>query len=341
MKTIYVEDLGKNQVIESQTFAIFESKRAEDKNGRPYYSLLVGDKTGRLSAKIWSDSLQNVDKPTLKPGKLAAISAKVDEYKGALQLNIMEMREVDETEVEDFIESSVYDPEEMMKELLKEIESIENKNIKKVLKNIFKDKEFASKFKFWPAANSIHHGFRSGLLQHVLEMLEIAKSMRKYYPDLNFDVLTAGIIMHDSGKTEEMSGGLSSNYTKIGSLIGHITIAAIRFYEAGKDILDEDDLYHIIHLILSHHGLNEYGSPVVPSTPEAMALYHIDGVSSKTRGALKVISDMSKDEEFSRPSFYHEGARFWSGHNLNLDQDQNNNDVKDSEESNPDQIALV
>lgn len=336
MKTLYVKDLVKNQVFENEAFAIFQLHKATDKNGKPYYSLTLGDKTGSIPAKIWSDVLATINKKIIQPESVIGVSGKVSDYKGSLQLEVLDVFEVDETQLDEFIESSQYDPEDMMGTLKKHVKSIQNKDIKKVLDAMFADSELVRKFKFWPAGNSIHHGFRSGLLQHVLEMFDIANSLKHYYQDLNFDVLYAGIILHDIGKLEELSGGISSNYTRVGGLQGHITIGVQMFLDHGGSELDENIKNHIIHLILSHHGKYEFGSPVVPSTPEAVALHYIDSLSSKTRGALNIVDQIPEGTEFSPPSFYLEGARFWKHHNEGVEESQDS-----SSDNKQDQLSLT
>jgi 3'-5' exoribonuclease len=352
MKTIYIKDLEKNQIITGETFAIYEVAKLEDKNGNPYSNLIIGDKTGRLEAKIWSDTLRGLGKDLIKSGNLISISGKVDEYRGKVQLTIMSADRVDETELDDFMERSMFDSNEMMKTLESEINLVNDPAIKKVLLNILNDKEVRRMFMYWPAAKSIHHDFRSGLLQHVLEMLEISKSLRKFYPELDYDVLIAGIILHDIGKVKELTGGLGTNYTKMGSLLGHIYIGTEIFDELGGKTLPENTALHIKHLILSHHGEIQFGSPVVPATPEAVALTYIDKLSSKTRTAVKAVNELGEEEEFSKYNPWLENARFWnkkvsdkmsSGSSRNLEDTQIDPEsvVLEEEDHDNGQIPLV
>src|SRR5690348_1729649 len=126
MKTVYVTDITSGTVIQGETFAIVEVKAATDKNDRPYYDITLGDRTGQVRAKIWSDSLPNVDKESLKVGKVAAVWARSEEFRGKPQLNIMELRKVDETQLEEYLESSTFPVEQMWQELLSTIASIKN-----------------------------------------------------------------------------------------------------------------------------------------------------------------------------------------------------------------------
>ncbi len=330
MKSIYVKDLFKGQFVEFEPFAVFEVQRGEDKNKNPYLNLLIGDKTGKVPAKVWAETIAKIQKGVLKTDAVVRFSGRVDEFKGNLQLTVMEVKPVDEHKLDDFIAASKYDPQKLITEVEDAIAQIKNQTLQKVLWDFFGDKEFKRKFMFWPAGNTVHHDFQSGLLQHVVEMLKISESLRYFYPDLNYDVLIAGVILHDSGKTEELSGGLSSQYTKIGGLLGHISIGSQMFTErAKKHNLDEDTMLHVNHLILSHHGMLEFGSPILPSTPEAIALYHIDGVSSKTRAALKAVDEISSDNDFGKPNYWLEGARFWKNHNKEVQDNYENDDSQD------------
>jgi len=337
MKNTYIRDLTKNQVIDSETFAVFECEKMEDKNGKPYYKLVIGDKTGRIAAKIWNDRLANIDTKSLDSGKIVKISGKVEDYKGTLQLNIFDAQSVDESALDDFLETSEYSADDMMAELMSEVNTITDNGIKRVLTNILTDPEVLSKFKYSVAASSIHHDFRSGLLQHVLEMITISKSMRRFYPNVNYDILTAGIILHDIGKTEELgTNGVGTVYTKRGGLIGHIVLGVMMFERFGGHDLPEDTFLHICHLILSHHGSIDMGSPVLPCTTEALMLTHIDNLSAKTRTALSQINLMPDGSEFSKPYMFLNNTRFWSGAKLKkADENQPVADTSDSKSSVP------
>ncbi|BCX14074.1 MAG: hypothetical protein KatS3mg085_606 [Candidatus Dojkabacteria bacterium] len=331
MKTVYVRDIKKNMFIDSEAFVVLDYSESKDKNGNTYYNITFGDKTGKIPAKLWSQQFETANPKLLKTGKILSVTAKVDDFRGSLQLNVQELKLLDETSLDEFIESSEYDPDEMIKKLFSYVKSIQNESLRKVITNILSDEEIGRKFKYWPAGNSIHHAFRSGLLQHVLEMLEIAESLKNFYTRLNFDVLTAGIILHDIGKIEELSGGLVSNYTLKGGLLGHIVLG-VKIFDRFADELDENTKNHIEHLILSHHGRLEYGSPILPATPEAIALHYIDNLSSKLRSAFNAVDEISDEEELGRPNYFLEGARFWKGHNSNSDE---------SNDSDDDQISLV
>lgn len=339
MKSLYTKDLKKNLIFEKETFAIFEVKRAEDKNGKPYYDLLIGDKTGRVKAKIWSDNIKEVDTKSLKQGRIAQVSGKVDEFKNNLQINVTKLAGVDETMLEDFLESSEFNADDMMVEIQLEIEQIEHAGIRKVLQNMFADEDFSRKFKYWAAAKSIHHEFRSGMIQHILEMISISKGLKRFYPMVNFDILTAGIILHDIGKLEELdASGLGTSYTKKGTLLGHMFLGIQIFEKYGGKDLPEDIYLHLVHLILSHHGTLEFGSPVVPSTIEAVILHYIDNLSAKPRTAVKAVQEIAVTEEFGNYNPWLFNARLWK---FKMPEESDSSVVDEDSNNTGDQIPLV
>ncbi|MEP7104060.1 MAG: HD domain-containing protein [Candidatus Dojkabacteria bacterium] len=316
MKSLFVKDLQKNLLIDNESFIINAVETAEDKNGKLYANITIGDKTGKISGKIWSDKLPMIDKRTLKPGALVSISGKIDEFKGTLQVNIYDVVQVDETKMDDFLESSLYDADEMYKEIITYAESIERKDLKAIILKILKDKDIERRFKYWPAAEIVHHAFRSGLLQHVLEMLNIMDSMKRFYPDVDYDILKAGIILHDIGKIDEFNfSGVNTEYSKLGTLVGHIVRGSQIFTEFGGDKLEENVYLHVMHLILSHHGILEYGSPVVPATVEGLMLTNIDNLSAKSRTADTARASIKGDQEFTNRIFWLENAKIWKGSN--------------------------
>jgi len=316
MKELFIKDLQKNLIITGEIFVICDVEILDDKYGKQYANLTLGDKTGKIAAKMWSDKLDATDRRILKAGNLINVSGKIDEFKASLQVNISYVEKVESEDMSDYLLSSLYDANEMYNEVIGYAEKIERKDLKKVILKILKDKDIEQKFKYWPAAETVHHAFRSGLIQHVLEMLSIMDSMKRFYPTADFDILTAGIILHDIGKTDElMFSGITTDYTKLGQLVGHIVRGSQIFTEFGGKELDEDVYLHVMHLILSHHGKQEYGSPIVPATLEGLILTNIDNLSAKARTADAATATISDDQDFTGRNFFLEGAKIWKGTN--------------------------
>lgn len=334
MKSLYIKDLTAMFGLNREPFAIGEAVRAEDKFGKPYLKLVLVDKTGRIEAKIWNDKLMKINPKICEAGCIVLVTGKVEDYKGKLQINIIDLAECTDMKLDEFVETSEFDTDEMYRDLMHYVDGISHNGLKGVLLEMFKDEEFVKNYKTRPAAKSVHHDFRSGLIQHVLEMLDIAYSMKRFYPMANYDILTAGIILHDIGKFEEMDiNGLMTEYSKKGMLVGHISLGAMKFsrYAIGK--LSEDLYYHVLHMILSHHGELQYGSPVVPATIEAVMLSYIDRLSDKARCAVKAVREIGEDREFGNYNMFMENARFWKGGNyddlISLQSPDPSDDVKE------------
>jgi 3'-5' exoribonuclease len=270
MKTIYVKDLVKGQIIDGETFAVHEVKQAQDKNGKTYYDLLLGDKTGNIKAKIWSDQIEFVDKEALKVGHIALIGARVDDFRGIPQLTIHKLEGVDESKLEEFLESSRFNPDEMWAEMMAHIESVQDQSVKQLLLNIVGEPELAHCLKYYPAGIYIHHGFRSGLIQHILEIISVCKSLQRFYPNVNFDLVIAGAILHDIGKVNEFKiEGVSTKFTLEGVFVGHLVMSYEIMLKHVPADMDARTLLKLKNILLGHNGAKEKGSPVLPVTVEA------------------------------------------------------------------------
>ena len=290
MKTYYISDLQKGMSISGETFAVKEVQLTETKNKKPYYRVTLIDKTGSVNGNIWGDNFDGVEKSALKAGKVLMVDAIVEEFKGALMLNILRVTSVSEVTLDEYIEGSDFDLDELFAILQNYVEKIEDKDIKKFLNSIFKEKDFVLKYKTVPAAEYVHHSFRGGLLEHVVEMLDMLQPLRKYYPETNFDLVTAGIILHDIGKLVELrTEETVVQRTKEGYLLGHIALGLEFINKMAKGHLEGEKLILLKHIMLSHHGELEYGSPVLPSTIEASIVSQLDSASSQIRIFQKVM----------------------------------------------------
>jgi 3'-5' exoribonuclease len=208
----------------------------------------------------------------------------------------------DNVEKKDFLPKSERDPDVMEAELLSRIEEISNTHLKELLKNIFSEDRL-KKFKTAPAGKSWHHGYISGLIEHTLEMVKICDLICEFHTKINRDLLIAGAMLHDFGKTEELTYDSAFNYSDKGKLVGHIVMCASMIEEETKKLTDfpEELKNLLLHLVLSHQGKLEYASPVVPKTVEAIALYQADELSAKVNaysGVLK--SDMANESSWTK-----------------------------------------
>lgn len=301
MKTYYISDLQKGMSLLGETFAIRGVQLTETKAKKPYYRVSLIDKTGSISGNIWGDNFPNIEKSALKTGKVVVIDATVEEYKGSLMLNITRTNTVSEATLDEYIEGSDFDLDELFTQLTGYIEKIEDKKLKEYLEHIFSDKDFANKFKTMPAAEYVHHSFRGGLLEHVVEMLDLMQPLRTYYPEADFDLVTAGVILHDIGKLVELNvvDTVVQRSAK-GYLLGHIALGLEFLCKDIDNYLTDEKSMLLKHIILSHHGSLEFGSPVVPSTIEASIVSQLDSTSSQVRIVQKVLrKNKNREDNFS------------------------------------------
>lgn len=301
MKALFIKDISKGEVLSDFLGGISKIEELKDKNGKLYYDLEVIDSTGILKGKIWSDKLDRIESSALQSGKVIRLSGVVSEFRGELQLVIHEAFEVEESDytIDDYIQSVPRDIEELWKIVNAKVEKLLNKEIYDLLKTCLTKYEL--KLKSSPAAERLHHAYRGGLLEHIVEMFGLMETTKEFYPQADYEIITAGIILHDIGKTRELSvDGFSTVRTDEGKLIGHLILSLEIFLELIPKDFDPKLKMKIEHLILSHHGILEYGSPVVPKTIEAIILHKIDDLSSNVRQFKRVIDENEGSTSFSK-----------------------------------------
>ncbi|RMD50234.1 MAG: HD domain-containing protein [Ignavibacteria bacterium] len=276
-----------------------ESKKT--KTGSEYLDIELSDNSASVNAKFWNNFEDF--KSYAEAGTVVKVSGVVEEFNGNKQIKILSARaatEDDNVSIDDFVPKSKRDPDEMIAELKSRIEKIENDYLKRLLKLILVGKRF-EKYTRVPAGKAWHHSYIHGLLEHTLEIIKICDLMCNIHPEVNRDLLISGAILHDFGKTEELSAGLTFDYTTKGKLLGHIVIAAMEIEKEAKKIewFPEDLKDQLIHLVLSHQGKLEFASPVVPRTLEAIILYHADELSAKTNAYKNAIEKDASDGEWT------------------------------------------
>ncbi len=276
------------------------------KQKKEYLSLELADKSLSVQSNLWDDVKNFLDiKNNIKTGSVVKVKGQLDEYQGAPQIKITEIRlakEEDNVTPLDFIPRSVRDLEEMKTEFRNRIKKIQNPHLSRLLKNIFTDERF-EKYTAAPAGKLWHHSYISGLIEHTLEIIKICDLMCDIHSEINRDLLISGAMLHDFGKIEELSFDSAFEYTDKGKLLGHIVIAAIMVDDEIKKIKDfpEDLKMNLIHLILSHQGKLEHASPVVPKTLEAITLYHADELSAKVNAyKLTLQSEIKQNSKWTR-----------------------------------------
>lgn len=278
----FIADLREGDHI-SGIYLCKNKQNLKTKAGKSYYSMLLQDKTGTLDAKVWDlnngiEHFESMD--------FIKVDGLITSFQGALQVNVRRVRRTQEQEydIRDYLPTSRFDIEEMMKELAEIIQTIKNPYLKTLLDSFFvKDKEFIKSFKAHSAAKSVHHGFVGGLLEHTLSVTKLCDFYCKRYPILNRDLLLTAAMCHDIGKTTELSLFPENDYTDEGQLIGHIVKGTEMIHDRIRDIPNFPQVLanELKHCILAHHGELEYGSPKKPALVEALALNLADNTDAK------------------------------------------------------------
>jgi 3'-5' exoribonuclease len=287
---IFVKDLAAGQEIEG-VFLVMEASLRVAKNGSKYVQATFCDRTGSIPVRQWDAN--DADFSCYKPAGFIKARGRVETYKNTLQMIAFAVQECDGEGVNpaDFLPVSTRPVEEMEKELDALLASIQDEDCKRLLAAIFADDSVRARFLKSPAATNVHHAWVSGLLEHVLSAAKTAQSVAEQRPFLNRDLLLTGVLLHDIGKIEELDPGPGFGYTDTGRLCGHIPLGALlveRFLLKLENFPPRKrDL--VLHMILSHHGTHEFGSPVVPATKEAMALHHIECLDAKIQGMQSII----------------------------------------------------
>jgi len=257
--------------------------------GEKYFCATLSDKTGQLDARMWEEFADAI--ASCSEGCYVKAQGTISQYKGKWQITLKKLRHAAESEVEpaDFVPASNFDPAEMDAELRGYIAAFANADLRRLVLSFLDDPTVGPMFAAAPAAKRLHHAWLHGLLEHVLHLVRICLATAPFYPEVDPDLLVTGAVLHDIGKIRELSWRSSFNYTLEGQLIGHISIAQGMLHEkiallnAEPEATPFPDKLRLLveHMILSHHGKLEFGSPKLPMTPEAMLLSALDDLEAK------------------------------------------------------------
>ena len=257
-----------------------------------FLDLTLCDSTGRVSAKVWENASAISER--FQQGDVIEISGLAETYRDELQLRLDNLRPLppEEASPHDFLPRSEKDLDALERRLAEFVKSVQNRYLRDLLLALFKDQEFRSSFKTAPAAKALHHSYIGGLLEHTVEVAELCEKVCELFPALDRDLVIAGSILHDIGKIEELSWDTAFDYTDRGQLLGHLILGEQRMRrEADKTDGFPDELKQLLsHMLLSHHGAHEYGSPKLPMTAEAIALHHAEDLDAKVNMFLGQIA---------------------------------------------------
>lgn len=281
MKKTFIADLKPGQPLNA-SFLVQNRERKVARNGSAYLDIDFKDSTGSLRAKLWDcDRLRTL----IEIDDIVQVVGTVEVYQGAPQITVREISKLPDCDVDllDYLPRTRKDPEQMFSVLMDRVSGLPENPVRSLLLSVLEDPVIAEKYKLAPAATAMHHAFLGGLLEHVTSLCELADLLANHYPWLNRDLMLAGIILHDIGKIEELSFNRSFRYSTRGQLLGHITIGMEIVGEKMRAIPDFPPRLkdQIEHMILSHHGKLEFGSPKEPMFPEALAVHSLDEMDSK------------------------------------------------------------
>ncbi|WP_085522008.1 3'-5' exoribonuclease YhaM [Tuberibacillus sp. Marseille-P3662] len=294
----------------TQYLLIKSATKSVASNGKPFMTLILQDITGDIEAKLWDSSEQ--DEQDYTADTIVKIEGDITTFRGKLQLRIKRIRlatDQDPIEKSDLVPSAPMEITEMVDYINQFVFAIENPNIQRITRALVKKHQ--QPFFEYPAAVKNHHEFVSGLAYHVVSMLKLAKSITELYPDLDTDLLYAGIILHDMGKVTELSGVTAPSYTVEGKLLGHISIMANEVVQTAQELgIEGDEVTVLQHLILSHHGKTEWGSPKPPLIREAEVLHMIDNFDAKITMLNRAL-DKANPGDFTEKLFPMENRSFY------------------------------
>ena len=313
MKNQFISEIKVGDFVDD-IFVLSEKILAQKRDGNNFLNVTLSDKTGTIKGVVWD----NVDQISagVASGDFVHIKGNVNEYRGAFQLVIkkMEACSVEVVDPSDFLPTTRRDIGSMFERLLKLTASIETAHLKKLIDTFWNDKEFVSKFKTAPAAKKMHHAYIGGLLEHTLSMASLADKIAGHYSGVNRDLLLAGAVLHDIGKIKEYEYEFSIDYSDEGRLLSHIVMGIEMIDEKLPEIEDfpKDQMFLLKHMIVSHHGTREFGSPEPPKTIEAVILNYLDEIDSKVKGIRDFISTEDPNETWT--SFHRVlGRHFYKG----------------------------
>ena len=300
MKTSFVSDLGTEQTI-TTFFLVHEKEIRNTRDGKADLRLELGDRSGTIEARMW-DQFEAIAKDVGRDD-FVKVNARVEIYRNRPQLSLQQLRRAkpEEVDLADFLPHTKEDVGKLWAQLLEYANSIENPWLNKLVNGIINDPATAARYKRAPAAKVMHHAYLGGLLEHVIGLCGLAKQVAAHYPELNADLLLTVAILHDVGKLDELCYDRAIGYTTEGQLLGHIVMELETVSKAMDSIEGfPPNLKAVVqHLLISHHGQYEFGSPKLPMIREAMVFHYLDDMDSKMAAVRAALVTESGDDEWS------------------------------------------
>jgi 3'-5' exoribonuclease len=300
MKTAFVSDLGTEQNV-TTFFLVHEKEIRNTREGKAYLRLELGDRSGTIEARMWDQF--EIPARDVNRDDFVKVQARVEIYRNKPQLALQQLRRAkpEEVELADFLPHTTADVEKLYAQLLEFAASINNPWLKKLTTAIIADPAVATRYKRAPAAKVMHHAYLGGLIEHVISLCGLAKQVAAQYPELDVDLLLTAAILHDVGKLDELCYDRAIAYTTEGQLLGHIVME----FETVSKAIDAIEGFPLAlktvvqHLLISHHGQYEFGSPKLPMIREAMVFHYLDDLDSKLAAVRAALAIESGEDEWS------------------------------------------
>jgi 3'-5' exoribonuclease len=297
MKPAYVSDLTPDSVITS-FFLVSEKELRSTREGKPYLRLELSDRSGTIEARLWDNAEGQARQ--FDRDDIIKIQARVENYKSRLQLAVDKIRRAEPAEVDlsDYFPHTAEDIDQLYKRLREHVAAIKNPWLKGLVSGVIEDPAVTPRLKRAPAAKMMHHAFLGGLLEHIISLCDLCRLVAQHYRELDVDLLLTGAILHDIGKLDELCYERAIHYTDSGQLLGHIILGLEQVTERMNAIEGFPTEYKTLvkHLLISHHGHYEFGSPKLPMFREALVLHYLDDLDSKM-GAARAVLDADGGED--------------------------------------------
>ncbi len=295
MKKQYVTDLTEGTRVD-EAFALRAKEVREARTGDAYLALDLADRTGVIPAVLFRPCANALEMPV---GSVVRVSGRVTSFRSVKRISIEAIRPCDTWDAEDVLASGTRPRQELVTELRDLVKTVKEPSCRRVLRQVFGDKDFFARFSSCPGSQSYHHAYLGGLLEHTISVARLCRGVADTYPDTDSDLLVTAALLHDVGKVDELASAVTIEYTDAGRLLGHVVLGTTRIRSAIERCtgVDPDVAVRLQHAVLSHHGELEWGSPKKPSTLEALLLHHADNLDAKAAGFTSLLAGAGAADE--------------------------------------------
>jgi 3'-5' exoribonuclease len=319
MARLYVNQLAHGDSVD-EAFLVADKQLRANRQGNLYLHLELRDKTGTIGARLWNAS-ENLARQ-FEAGDYLHVRGKTQVFQGALQIILTHLEVVAASEIEpdEFLPQSLQNVSKLLARLREVLLAMSNPHLRALVECFLIDDGFVAKFTAAPAGIKNHHAYQGGLIEHVVSLLNVADRITEFYPELDRDLLLTGVFLHDIGKIDELSYDRAFTYTDIGQLVGHLVMGVEmlrekveRCAELTGEAFPAELLLRLKHMIVSHHGTHEFGSPKLPMTLEAIALHYLDNLDAKIHTFSREIRDDPSRDSTWTPFQQSLGRRLYKG----------------------------